>query len=106
VTAVEEEAFHRLLNSLMAIGREDPQFRFDVGGCQLSRSKARKAILDEASALSARNVADFAKRPCVPLAIDAGTVERRHSLLRQVPAQGQGDRSNSIPGTVSLSRLC
>jgi hypothetical protein len=80
LSIVEDPIFHNLANAFVDIGREDPQFRFGPGGCTLSRYRSRKAILDESSALSAMIVKSFASRPCVSLAIDAGTIARRHFL--------------------------
>jgi hypothetical protein len=77
---VEDGAFHRLLDALVDIGREDREFHFGRGQCPLTRYRTRKAMIDESTQLSDRLIAKFAQRPCVSLAIDAGTIERRHFL--------------------------
>jgi hypothetical protein len=78
LSLVEDGLFQRILNSFVEIGREDTQFHFGSGGCTLSRYRTRKAIIDEADILSHTILVDYAKRPCVSLVIDAGTITRRH----------------------------
>jgi hypothetical protein len=77
---VEDDIFQRLLNALVDIGRENRQFRFGGDQCPLTRYRTRKAMIDESIQLRDRVVRQFAKRPCVSLAIDAGTIEKRHFL--------------------------
>jgi hypothetical protein len=77
---VENGAFRRLLNAFVDIGRQDPQFQFGGERCPLTRYRTRKTMIQESVDLSARLIRAFATRPCVSLAIDAGTIERRHFL--------------------------
>jgi hypothetical protein len=77
---VEDGAFHRLLDALVNIGREDRRFHFGGNRYPLTRHRTRKAKIGESTHLSDHVIAKFAQRPCVSLAIDAGTIERRHFL--------------------------
>jgi hypothetical protein len=54
--------------------------------------RTRKAIIDETSILSDTILADYAKRPCVSLVIDAGTIERRPFLDLMILAPYRGLR--------------
>jgi hypothetical protein len=74
---VEDAIFHRLLNTFVKLGPEDDQFRFGAGGRTLSRHRARKTNIEELNRLIATIPAEYAKRPCVSLVSDAGTIERR-----------------------------
>jgi hypothetical protein len=80
LSIVEDGLFQRIVNGLVDIGRDDPEFRFGPGGCPLSRYRTRKVMIEESTLVSEMIVASYAKRPCVSLAIDAGTIERRHFL--------------------------
>jgi hypothetical protein len=60
---VEEGAFHRLLNALVHIGREDREFQFGRDRFPLTRYRTRKAIIDESIGLSDRILRQFAERP-------------------------------------------
>jgi hypothetical protein len=78
--AVEDGLLHRILNALVDIGREDRQFQFGGERCPLTRYRTRRAMIDESTIERNDVIEEFAKRPCVSLAIEAGTIERRHFL--------------------------
>jgi hypothetical protein len=80
------------LNSLVEIGRGDAHFHFGPGGSTLSRYRTRKAIIEEADILSHTILVDYAKRVCVSLVIDRGTIERRHFLDLMILAPYRGLR--------------
>jgi hypothetical protein len=90
LSVVEDGLFQRILNSLVEIGRENAQFHFGPGGCTLSRYRTRKALIEEADILSHIILVDHAKKPCVSLVIDAGTIERQYflDLMILVPYRG------------------
>jgi hypothetical protein len=77
---VEGGCFHRLLNALVDIGRDDRQFPFGGQRCPLTRYRTRRAMVEESIHQRDRAIEQFPKRPCVSRTIDAGTIERRHFL--------------------------
>jgi hypothetical protein len=92
LSVVEDGLFQPTLKSFVEIGREEAHFHFGPGGCTFSRCRTRKAIIDEADILSHTIRVDYAKRACVSLVIDPGTIERRHFLDLMILAPFRGLR--------------
>lgn len=77
---VEDPVFNRILDSFIDIGRSEPRVHVGSEGCKLSRARTRTTMIEEADRIHEAMIAKFAQMPCVSLAIDAGTIERRHFL--------------------------
>jgi hypothetical protein len=77
---VENPAFHRAINAFVDIGRSEPHVRIGSEECKLTRSHTRKIIINRSQAIHEYVLTKFAQMPCVSLAIDASTIERRHIL--------------------------
>jgi hypothetical protein len=77
---VENEAFHRVINTFVELGRTDPDVQVGSHGCKLTRAKTRNIIVEHSRKIHEDMIARVAQMPCVSLAIDAGTIEQRHFL--------------------------
>jgi hypothetical protein len=77
---VERPLFKRVLHSLIEIGRTDPNFDIDSEGCRLTRARTRGMMVEYSRKIHDDYMTRYAQMPCVSLAVDAGTIERRHFL--------------------------
>jgi hypothetical protein len=77
---VENPRFIQILNAFIDIGRKQPQVQIGSDGYKFNRIRTRQYILDLSSQMHNSMLARFSDMPCVSLAIDAGTIERRHFL--------------------------
>jgi hypothetical protein len=77
---VENPSFNRILMAIVDIGRSDPHLQIDSEEYKLTRFTVRQHIIDSSKRIHDIILARFAEMPCVSLAIDAGTIERRHFL--------------------------
>jgi hypothetical protein len=74
------QLLHLVLNSFIDLGRSEPLVYIGSEGWKLSRTRTRSTTVEESKRIHEGMIAKFGEMLYVSLAINPGTIERRHFL--------------------------